>query len=156
MHMLAYGGYISLMISFGTLLMYMGVVHGVHILVHDVLGRYIIHDSLFHWWHIFCFMMNGMAQVWCMNRSKDRHLVAYCSSCREDRGRHTLRGSHSSSHDSRRRYLSDTYLEKRPIFEERSTRGIIPGGAMVTWGVCSMYLQNYIRVISFVQKGRDY
>jgi hypothetical protein len=52
MHMLAYGGYISWMISFGTLLMYMlmymGVVHGGHILVHDVLGGYIVHDSLFH------------------------------------------------------------------------------------------------------------
>jgi hypothetical protein len=54
-------------------------------------------------------------------------MVAYCSSCREDRGRHTLRGSHSSSHDSRRRYLSDAYLEKSPIFEKH--RGIIPGGA---------------------------
>ena len=49
-------------------------------------------------------------------------MVAYCSSCREVRGRHTLRGSHSSSHDSRRRYLSNTYLEKRPIFEERAQR----------------------------------
>jgi hypothetical protein len=50
MHMLAYGGYISLMISFGTCtwLMYMGVVHGGHILVHDLLGGYIVHDSLFH------------------------------------------------------------------------------------------------------------
>jgi hypothetical protein len=28
--------------------MYMGVVHGGHILVHDVLGGYIFHDSLFH------------------------------------------------------------------------------------------------------------
>jgi hypothetical protein len=34
--------------------------------------------------------------------------------------------------------------------------GIILGGAMVTGGVCSMYFQNYIRVISLVQKGRDY
>jgi hypothetical protein len=33
---------------------------------------------------------------------------------------------------------------------------IISGGAMVTGGVCSMYIQNYIRVISLVQKGRDY
>jgi hypothetical protein len=49
-------------------------------------------------------------------------MVAYCSSCREERGRHTLKGSHSSSHDSRRRYLSDTYLEKSPIFEEREHR----------------------------------
>jgi hypothetical protein len=63
-----------------------------------------------------------------MNRSKDRHLVAYCSSCREDRGRHTLRGSHSSSHDSRRKYLSDAYQEKRPIFEERG-KSMVPGGS---------------------------
>jgi hypothetical protein len=35
-------------------------------------------------------------------------------------------------------------------------RRIISGGAMVTWGVCSMYLQHYIRVISLVQKERDY
>jgi hypothetical protein len=49
-------------------------------------------------------------------------MVAYCSSCREYKGRHTLRGSHCSSHDSRRRYLSDAYLEKRPIFEERAYR----------------------------------
>jgi hypothetical protein len=63
-----------------------------------------------------------------MNRSKDRDMVAYCSSCREDRGRHTLRGTHSSSHDSRRRYLSDTYLEKRPIFEERAQRHNSRGG----------------------------
>jgi hypothetical protein len=55
-----------------------------------------------------------------MNRSKDRHMVAYCSYCREDKGRHNLRGSRSSSHDSRRRYLSDAYLEKIPIFEERA------------------------------------
>jgi hypothetical protein len=49
-------------------------------------------------------------------------MVAYCSSYREYRGRHTLRGSHSSSHDSRRRYLSNTHLEKRPIFEERAQK----------------------------------
>jgi hypothetical protein len=49
-------------------------------------------------------------------------MVAYCSSCREDRGRHALRGIHSSSHDSRRTYLSDAYLEKSPIFEEREQR----------------------------------
>ena len=48
MHMLAYGGYISWIIYFGTLFMYMGVVHVGHILVHDVLGGYIVHDSLFH------------------------------------------------------------------------------------------------------------
>jgi hypothetical protein len=55
-------------------------------------------------------------------------MVAYCSSCREDRGRHTLRGSHSSSHDSRSRYLSDAYLEKNPIFEERAQRHNSRGG----------------------------
>jgi hypothetical protein len=27
---------------------------------------------------------------------------------------------------------------------------------MVTWGVCSMYFKHYIRLISLVQKGRDY
>jgi hypothetical protein len=43
-------------------------------------------------------------------------MVSYCSSCRE------YRGSHSSSHDSRRRYLSNTYLKKRPIFEERAQK----------------------------------
>jgi hypothetical protein len=33
---------------------------------------------------------------------------------------------------------------------------IISGGAMVIRGVFSMYLQHYIRVISLVEKGRDY
>jgi hypothetical protein len=49
-------------------------------------------------------------------------MVEYCSYCREDRGRHTLKGSHSSSHDSRRRYLSNAYLEKNPLFEERAQK----------------------------------
>jgi hypothetical protein len=35
-------------------------------------------------------------------------------------GRHTHRGIQTSSHDSRRRYLSDAYLEKSPILEERA------------------------------------
>jgi hypothetical protein len=39
---------------------------------------------------------------------------------------------------------------------KKEHRSIISGGAMVTGGVCSMYLQHYIRVISLVQKGRDY
>jgi hypothetical protein len=39
---------------------------------------------------------------------------------------------------------------------KKEHRGIIPGGAMVTGGVCSMYIQHYIRVISLAQKGRDY
>ena len=103
--------------------------------------------------------MKGMAQGWCMDRSKDRIerefdlwfgwavAIACWSYCRGDRG------IHSSSHDSRRRYLSDAYLEKIPIFEERS---VILMGLMVTRGVCSMYFQHYIRVISLVQKGRYY
>jgi hypothetical protein len=53
-----------------------------------------------------------------MNKSNDHYIVAYCSYCREYKGRHTLRGSHYYSHDSRRRYLSYAYLEKIPIFEE--------------------------------------
>jgi hypothetical protein len=73
-----------------------------------------------------------------MNRSKDRHMVSYCSSCREDGGRHTLRGSHSSSHDSRRGYLLDAYLENSPIFEEIS---IIAGGVMVTGGAAPRITQ---------------
>jgi hypothetical protein len=39
---------------------------------------------------------------------------------------------------------------------KKKHRGVIPGGEMVTGGVCSMYFQHYIRVISLVQKGRDY
>jgi hypothetical protein len=52
-------------------------------------------------------------------------VVAYCSYCREDRGRHTHRGSHSSSHDSRRRDLSDAKIntwKKSPILGERAQR----------------------------------
>jgi hypothetical protein len=39
---------------------------------------------------------------------------------------------------------------------KKEHRSIISGGAMVTGGVCSMYLQHYFRVISLDQKGRDY
>jgi hypothetical protein len=39
---------------------------------------------------------------------------------------------------------------------KKEHRSIISGGAMVIGGVCSMYLQHYIRVISLVQKGRNY
>jgi hypothetical protein len=39
---------------------------------------------------------------------------------------------------------------------KKEHKSIIPGGEMVTGGVFSMYLQHYIRVISLVQKGRDY
>jgi hypothetical protein len=82
-------------------------------------------------------------------------MVAYCSSCIEDRGRHTLRGSHSSSHDSKRRYLSDAYLKKTSIFEERAQRHNSRGsdghrGRMIN------DFQHYIRLISLVQNERDY
>ena len=50
--------------------LYMDVVHDGHILAHD---WYLDHDSLFH----CCFMMVGMAWVWCMNRSKDRYMVSH-------------------------------------------------------------------------------
>jgi hypothetical protein len=36
---------------------------------------------------------------------------------------------------------------------KKEHKNIIPGGSMVTGGVCSMYLQHYIRVISLVEKG---
>jgi hypothetical protein len=39
---------------------------------------------------------------------------------------------------------------------KKEHKSIISGGAMITGGVCSIYLQHYIRVISLVQKGRDY
>jgi hypothetical protein len=39
---------------------------------------------------------------------------------------------------------------------KKEHRSIISGGATVTGGVCSMYIQHYIRVISLVQKGRYY
>jgi predicted nucleic acid-binding Zn ribbon protein len=39
---------------------------------------------------------------------------------------------------------------------KKENMSIISGGTMVTGGVCSMYLQHYFRVISLVQKGRDY
>jgi hypothetical protein len=39
---------------------------------------------------------------------------------------------------------------------KKEHKSIISGGEMVIGGVCSMYLQHYFRVISLVQKGRDY
>jgi hypothetical protein len=39
---------------------------------------------------------------------------------------------------------------------KKEHRGIILGGAMVIGGVCSMYFQHYIKVISLVQKELDY
>jgi hypothetical protein len=76
-------------------------------------------------------------------------------SCREDRGRHTLRGIHSSSHDSRRRYLSNTYLEKIPIFEERAQWHNSRGSDGHRGSMFDVF-SHYIRVISLVQKGRYY
>ena len=48
------------------------------------------------------------------------------------------------------------HTHKRALYLKKDHRGIIPGGAMVTGGVCSMYIQHYIRVISLVQNGRYY
>jgi hypothetical protein len=45
---------------------------------------------------------------------------------------------------------------KRALYLKKEYRNIISGGAMVTGGVCSMYIQHYFRVISLVQKGRYY
>ena len=67
-------------------------------------------------------------------------MVAYCSSCKEDRGRHILRGIHSSSHDSRSRYLSDAYLEKSPIFEEREHMHNSRGGDGHRGSMFNVYL----------------
>jgi hypothetical protein len=39
---------------------------------------------------------------------------------------------------------------------KKEHRSIISGGEIVTRGVCSMYLQHYIREISIFQKGRYY
>jgi hypothetical protein len=47
-------------------------------------------------------------------------------------------------------------LVKRDLYLKKEHKSIIQGGSMVTGGVCSMYLQHYIRVISLIQKGRDY
>jgi hypothetical protein len=52
-------------------------------------------------------------------------VVAYCSYYREDRGIHTYRGIHSSSHDSRRRDLSNAKIntwKNNPILGERAHR----------------------------------
>jgi hypothetical protein len=39
---------------------------------------------------------------------------------------------------------------------KKEHRSIISGGAMVTGGVCSMFLQHYFKVIFLVENGRDY
>ena len=51
-------------------------------------------------------------------------------------------------------YQIHTY--KRDLYLKKEHKSIIPGGAMVTGGVCSMYFHHYIKLISLVQKGRDY
>jgi hypothetical protein len=61
-------------------------------------------------------------------------VVTYYLYCREDRGRHTHRGSHYSSRDSRRRYLSDANLVKWNLYLEKKHRGIVSGGALITGG----------------------
>jgi hypothetical protein len=82
-------------------------------------------------------------------------MVAHCSSSREDRGDIPIGGvillPIILGGDI---YQMHTY--KRDLYLKKEHKIIIPGGAMVTGGVCSMYFQHYIRVISLVQKGRDY
>jgi hypothetical protein len=39
---------------------------------------------------------------------------------------------------------------------DKEHRGIVPGGALVTRGESEIYLQHYMKVISLVQKGREY
>jgi hypothetical protein len=75
-----------------------------------------------------------------MNGSKDRYMVSHW-------GDIPIGGSHSSSHDSRRIYLSDAYLEKSPIFEERAHKHNSRGsdghrGSM--FDVSSALYQSYI------------
>jgi hypothetical protein len=53
-------------------------------------------------------------------------------------------------------YIYQIHTEKRDLYLKKEHKGIIPGGAMVIGGVCSMYFQHYIRLISLVEKGRDY
>jgi hypothetical protein len=114
MHMLAYGGYIPWMISFGTL--YDVDVHGccawwehfgtrctwliflTYLLFHDV------------WYGTS--LMHGQVQG-----SSLKEKLIYDPI--ENMGRHTHRGIHYS-YDSRRKYLSYAYLEKRSILEEKS------------------------------------
>jgi hypothetical protein len=90
-----------------------------------------------------------------MNRSKDHYMVAQCSYCRKDRGDIPIGGfiilPMILGGDI---YQMHTY--KRALYLKKENRSIISGGAMVTGGVCLMYLQHHIRVISLVQKGIDY
>jgi hypothetical protein len=39
------------------------------------------------------------------------------------------------------------HTKKKDLYLKKEHRGIIPGGAMVTWGICSMCFQHYIRVM---------
>jgi hypothetical protein len=84
-----------------------------------------------------------------MNRSKDRYMVAQCSSSRKDRGDIPIGGvillPMILGGDI---YHMHTY--KRAIYLKKEHMNII------SRGVCSMYLHHYFRVISLVQKGRDY
>jgi hypothetical protein len=117
--------------------MYMGVVHGWHTIWHmmylvdvffmilySLLTYLFLHDV---WYDMS--LMHGQVQgssykellIYVLIEQKNIEVVAYCSYCKEYRGRHTHRGSHSSSHDSRRRYLSDAYLEKEIYTWRKST-----------------------------------
>jgi hypothetical protein len=76
-------------------------------------------------------------------------MVAQCSSCRKDRGDIPIGGvillPMILGGDI---YQMHTY--KRALYLKKENMSIISGG------VCSMYLQHYFRVISLLQKGRDY
>ena len=63
------------------------------------------------------------------------------------------------------------HTKKRDPYLKKEDRGMVPGGSdlsdaedigmvprgvMVTGEVVSMYFQHYIRLISLIQKGRDY
>jgi hypothetical protein len=90
-----------------------------------------------------------------MNRSKGRYMVAQCSSYRKYRGYIPIGGfillPMILGGD-----IYQMHTQKRALYSKKEHRSIISVGAMVTRGVCSMYLQHYIIVISLVQKGRDY
>jgi hypothetical protein len=76
-----------------------------------------------------------------MNMSNDRYMVAHCSSHREYRGGIPIGGvillPMILGGD-----IYQMHTEKISLYLKKEHRGIIPGGEMVTGGVCLMYLQN--------------
>jgi hypothetical protein len=82
-------------------------------------------------------------------------MVAQCSSCRKDRGDIPIGGvillPMILGGD-----IYQMHTWKKSLYLKKEHRRLISGGVMVMGGVCSMYLQHYFRVISLVQKGRDY